>query len=113
MFAKDAYQATKNRGENLHKLVYYFGSQTDLANKIIGRSITQPHISLIVNGKRSLYEQEARAIERDLSIPIGWLDIEPWQSQEWRLLEKYLLLDEHGRQAFDELLALFRTKSLQ
>ena len=110
MFPSNAVQASGNRRKNLHRLANDSGSQTTLANKLRGGTITQPHISLIISGKRPLTEFEAREIERDLNIPIGWMDIGPWASEERQLLKKYEGLDVYGKKVFNELFALLKKR---
>lgn len=65
------------RKANIDALVYWFGTQTDLIKHIPSSGLQQPHISLIVNSRQRLSENEARSIERDLEIPAFWLDKYP------------------------------------
>jgi hypothetical protein len=61
------------RGGNLLLLRWYFGNahQENIARML---DISQSRYSTIENGKSLLDDNDARKIERELELPLGWLD---------------------------------------
>jgi len=61
------------RPENLRLLRTRFGEQQGDFVRMLGIG-SQSYYSMIENGKATLDDHQARAIESNLSLPLGWLD---------------------------------------
>jgi len=99
-----------NRAKNLTILIDITGTQTELANLLTSQTLTQQILSSIERGKRPMHESEARSIENDLVIPIGWLDIDTWQQDGWELIKEYRALDDHGKAIFNKLFLFLKKR---
>jgi hypothetical protein len=99
-----------NRAKNLTILIDIAGTQRELANLLTSQALTQQILSSIERGKRPMYELEARSIENDLVIPIGWLDLDTWQQDGWGLIKEYRALDDHGKATFNKLYSFLKKR---
>jgi|SRR5205809_5837839 hypothetical protein len=91
------------RRENLEFLVACHGSQTSFANAVRYRSLTQPIVSSILHRRRALHEFEARAVERSLSIPEGWMDRYSLR-KAWLHIRKIRQMDPEAQRVVHALL---------
>jgi len=78
-------------------------SQNDLARRMNLPGIGQRYISDVVRGRKSFSPETVRTIERNLSIPAGWLDRYLFDSKTLVKLHKYRKLDSETQMVFDEL----------
>ena len=98
-------RTTAQRRENLEFLVRSFGSQKALADAVQGAGITQPMISLMLNGrKRFLSAHEARLMEVDLKIPTNWIDRYPLHDA-WKFWRRFRELSPDVMGLFNEMQA--------
>jgi hypothetical protein len=99
-----------NRAKNLIHLIDITGTQTDLANLLSSDTLTQQILSSIERGKRPMHEFEARTIEKDLVIPIGWMDLDNWGQDGWGLIKQYRSLDDYGKLVFNDLYSFLKDR---
>lgn len=104
--------AIKNRKENLFHLVKdVFKTQTALAMSLEGSGVTQSSISNLLYNKSSFYDFKARAIERYLSLPEGWMDKKGWIQSGGELIQGYWHLSPENRRLFNQAIDFAVKKS--
>lgn len=86
-------------------LIRIHGSQSNLARVLKHPTLTQPILSSVQRGKRSLEAHEARAIEGALGIPSGWMDRNNWVRAGWRVIKEYRNLGTKEREIVDRMVA--------
>lgn len=100
-----------SRRSALDFLVIKYVTQTELANKLNHRVLTQQIISSIQHKKRALHPHEARYIEKTLGIPNGWMDKDNWVSSGWSLIKEYRNLEDNEKEIVNRIVNFVKEKS--
>ena len=100
-----------NRIQNIEYLITcVYGTQSAMAVELEGTGFTQSYISNLLYSKSPFYDLKARAIERKLGIPQGWLDQDEWVAKGISLVKGYRIMNDNEKLLFNKTVTFIQSR---